>query len=111
MIAAAELIVAWTPAGGGDALVDDIATRYKLERAIEILGEAAKHVPPDVQTLAPEFPWRQAAGMRDVLAHAYFDIDPDVLASVGLVALPNALPHLIALRDRLATIEAAQSEA
>ncbi len=70
--------------------------------ALEILGEAAKHVPEPVRAQAPDFPWRKTTGLRDVLAHAYFDIDPDVLTSVGLDALPTALPGLLALRERLA---------
>jgi uncharacterized protein with HEPN domain len=82
-------------------LADDIALRYQVERALEVLGEAAKHVPDAVRAQAPGFPWRKACGLRDVLAHAYFDIDPDVLASVGLESLPAALPELLQLREAL----------
>jgi len=98
MIEAAERIIAWTPAAGGVALIEVVARRYHLERAIEILGEAARHVPANVRKISPEFPWRAATGRRDVLAHAYVDIDPDVLASVGLEARPKTLPYLRELR-------------
>lgn len=73
MIEAAEQIVAWTPAQGAPALAADVRLRYQLERAMQILGEAAKKVPAEWKERAPNFPWREAAGMRDVLAHAYFD--------------------------------------
>jgi uncharacterized protein with HEPN domain len=76
MIEAAERIVAWMPEAGASALIADVRLRYQIERAVQILGEAAKHVPAEWKARAPEFPWREAAGMRDVLAHADFDIDP-----------------------------------
>ncbi len=100
MIAAAQLVIQWTQQV--QDLQTEIGLRYQIERALEILGEAAKHVPEQVRVQAPDFPWRKTAGLRDVLAHAYFDIDPDVLTSVGLDALPAALPSLLALRQRLA---------
>jgi len=103
MIAAAQLVVAWCQGRTPDDLQDDIGLRYQVERALEVIGEAAKHVPDEVRAQAAEFPWRRACGLRDVLAHAYFDVDPDVLATVGLEALPAALPALVALRDRLAS--------
>ncbi len=102
MIEAAEYVVAWTTGRVADDLADDVGLRFQIERALEVLGEAAKHVPEDVRTLADEFPWRKACGLRDVLAHAYFDVDPEVLVSVGLESLPRALPALHRLRALLA---------
>lgn len=106
MIEAAERIVEWTPQGGAAALVADVRLRYQIERAVQIWGEAAKHVPAEWKARAPEFPWREAAGMRDVLAHAYFDIDPEVLVSVGQDALPAVLPVL----RRIRALAAAESD-
>ncbi|MFZ4578125.1 MAG: DUF86 domain-containing protein [Myxococcota bacterium] len=101
MIDAAQLIIEWTRDATGDDLQADIGLRYQIERALEVLGEAAKHVPDPVRAMAPGFPWRKACGLRDMLAHAYFDIDPDVLSAVGLDALPAALPALFELRARI----------
>lgn len=44
-------------------------------RNLEIVGEAAKHLPGEVTARAPEIEWRKICGMRDVLAHAYFGVD------------------------------------
>lgn len=103
MIAAAQLVMAWTAEHPAAELAEDVGIRYQIERALEVLGEAAKHVPDEIRALAPEFPWRRACGLRDVLAHGYFEVDAEVLTSVGLHALPKALPALLALRNRLAT--------
>ncbi len=44
-------------------------------RRLEIIGEAVKNVPEDFRTKYPDIPWRQIAGMRDVLIHAYFGVN------------------------------------
>jgi uncharacterized protein with HEPN domain len=44
-------------------------------RNLELLGEAVKHLPEDVRAQAPHIPWRQIAGLRDILAHAYFSVN------------------------------------
>ncbi len=44
-------------------------------RNLETLGEAVKHLPASVRDLSPDTPWTQIAGLRDVLAHAYFSVN------------------------------------
>ena len=44
-------------------------------RRLEIIGEAVKNIPDDFRAKYPEIPWRQIAGMRDVLIHAYFGVN------------------------------------
>jgi len=44
-------------------------------RAIEVIGEAVKHMPLDFRMKFPDIPWRDIAGMRDVLIHDYFAVD------------------------------------
>lgn len=48
-------------------------------RNLEIIGEAANHIPDSIQEKYPEMPWFQMKGMRNVLAHEYFGVDIDVL--------------------------------
>jgi len=48
-------------------------------RNLEIIGEAAKNIPFPVQALIPEIEWRKPAGLRDMIAHAYFGIDNNIL--------------------------------
>jgi uncharacterized protein with HEPN domain len=44
-------------------------------RRLEIIGEAVKNIPTSFKTKHPDIPWRQIAGMRDILIHKYFDVD------------------------------------
>jgi uncharacterized protein with HEPN domain len=58
-----------------EVFVADERTRDAVIRNLEVIGEAAKHLPEDVTGLAPQIPWRMVRAMRDVLAHAYFGVD------------------------------------
>lgn len=44
-------------------------------RNLEIIGEAARHVPPEVLTRYPDLPWAEMRGMRNLLMHEYFGVD------------------------------------
>jgi uncharacterized protein with HEPN domain len=48
-------------------------------RHLQIIGEAARALPQDVRTLAPDVPWQRIIGMRNVLEHGYFEIDTDLV--------------------------------
>lgn len=67
-------------------------------RHLQIIGEAARAVPEDVRALAPEVPWREITGMRNVLVHGYFEIDTDLVwdaATRDLGAMKPAMERLI----------------
>jgi uncharacterized protein with HEPN domain len=57
-----------------EAFEADRKTHYAVLRALEVIGEAAKRVPPEVQDRYPESPWRQIIAMRNVIAHDYLGI-------------------------------------
>ena len=47
---------------------------------IAVIGEAASHLPAEVQTLSPEIPWREVVGMRNHIIHGYWQIDYRIVA-------------------------------
>lgn len=62
-----------------ETFASDERTRDAVMRNIEIIGEAAKNIPDDVASSAPEIEWRNVRGMRDVLAHAYFGASLEIV--------------------------------
>lgn len=50
---------------------DQVLAKRALERCLEILGEAARNVPPELQDQFPDIPWRNMVGTRNVIAHEY----------------------------------------
>ncbi len=40
-----------------------------------VIGEAVKHLTLETREAAPEIPWNDLAGLRDLIAHEYFRID------------------------------------
>ena len=42
---------------------------FAVVRALEIIGEAARHIPESFRSSYPNIPWEDMAGMRDVLIH------------------------------------------
>ena len=59
--------------------VKDRKTLNAVIRSIEIIGEAAKNMPDQIKRKHEELPWKQMAGMRDKLIHAYFGVDTETL--------------------------------
>ena len=59
--------------------ISDDKTSFAVVRALEIVGEAAKHIPEATRREYPDVPWRAVVGTRDKLTHAYFGVDLEVV--------------------------------
>jgi uncharacterized protein with HEPN domain len=57
-------------------------------RSLEIIGEAAKHVPKDVRHRHSHVEWRAITGMRDRLIHGYFGVDYEIVWDVVNTNIP-----------------------
>lgn len=68
----------------------DETLRRAFVRSLEIIGEAAKKVPPALQERYPSIEWHAMAGMRDRLIHGYFGVDYDLVWDV----VTNKIPRL-----------------
>lgn len=82
------------------ALAQDEKTVDAVVRNLEIIGEAVKQLPADVRGLAPNVEWRKIAGLRDILIHAYFGVDLDILWDVATNKVPELEGRVMELIDR-----------
>ncbi len=63
-------------------------------RNLEIIGEAAKHIPSDIRSQYPAVDWRRIAGLRDVVIHEYFGVDIEIVWDVVTREVPALLEQL-----------------
>ncbi|MCG9130918.1 DUF86 domain-containing protein [Candidatus Poribacteria bacterium] len=75
-----------------DLFVEDDRTTSAVVRKLEIIGEAAKNVPEMIRQKYPRVPWRNMAGMRDRIIHAYFAVDYVVVWNTLKVDIPRLQP-------------------
>ncbi|MBI2119128.1 MAG: DUF86 domain-containing protein [Elusimicrobia bacterium] len=71
-----------------DGILEDEKTFDAIIRNLEIIGEAVKHLPDQVRNKNPEIDWKSIAGLRDILIHEYFGIDPEIILDVVKSKLP-----------------------
>jgi uncharacterized protein with HEPN domain len=58
-------------------------------RQLEIIGEAVKNIPNSFRETYPKIAWKDIAGFRDVLSHAYFGVNLDRVWKIIETDLPN----------------------
>ena len=76
---------------------DFLADRLRYDatlRNLELVGEAATHVPRIVRDAHPEIPWHAIIGTRNRIIHVYLGIDDDIIWTIIQDAIPAMLPEL-----------------
>ena len=72
-------------------------------RNIELIGEAAIHIPEAVRLASPAIPWRMIIATRNQLIHGYLGIDNDTLWSIVKTDVPALWSALNQLKTTLST--------
>lgn len=101
MVEFCERVVAYSAGHDPRSLLADRMRYDAVLRNLELIGEAATHVPGNLRQLAPEIAWRQIVGTRNRLAHAYLGIDSD---TVWLIISDSVPTLLMQLRKMVATL-------
>jgi uncharacterized protein with HEPN domain len=97
MLDAVAEIKAFTQGIAFDAFRYDAKTMRAVELDFIIIGEAASHIPEEVERAHPEVPWHLMRAMRNRLVHAYFSVDPQIVWDTIYHDLPPLVPLLEAL--------------
>jgi uncharacterized protein with HEPN domain len=75
--------------------------RRAAERAVQIVSEAAKFLPPEMLARHSEAPWNAIIGIGNILRHEYQRIDDRRLWEIVTVHLPELRPVIMAMIDEL----------
>lgn len=81
----------------GEEFARDRKTFDAVIRNLEVIGEACGNVPEAIREQYPEIPWRKIVGLRNVVIHHYFGVDPDTIWFIVRRQLPE-------LKDGVETI-------
>jgi uncharacterized protein with HEPN domain len=78
-------------------IAGDYLIQRALERAIEIISEAAKALPPDFRDREPDVPWSDIIGIGNLLRHEYYRIRADRMVDILGTHLPRLRPAVVRL--------------
>jgi len=85
-------------ASGRESFEDDEMIQVWVLHHLQIVGEAARALSEEFRERHPDDDWRQAAGLRHILVHEYFRIDPDQIWRIverDLVPLKGKIEALL----------------
>jgi uncharacterized protein with HEPN domain len=101
MIGFAEKVLAYS---AGFEQADFVASGLNYDAAVrnlELIGEAATHIPDDVRNAHAEIAWRLIIAVRNRLIHGYLGVDNDTVWSIISGDVPALLNNLRALKAQL----------
>jgi len=70
-------------------------------RRLEIIGEAVKNLSLEIKNKYSKIEWKQIAGTRDRIIHAYFDVDLGVVWGIIKIDLPILDKELLNIKSSL----------
>ena len=94
MIRFGEKVLSYTEGLDEKAFFSDDVRYDAVLRNLELIGEAATHVPIRVREAHPDVPWRAIVGIRNRLAHGYLSVSDSVIWTAVQDAVPQLLPSL-----------------
>ncbi|MEK7209181.1 MAG: DUF86 domain-containing protein [Patescibacteria group bacterium] len=66
-------------------------------KRMEVIGEAVKHLPDNIKNKYPEIPWKNIAGIRDVLIHEYAGVQLETIWRTAKNDLPTLKQTIVQL--------------
>lgn len=76
-------------------LYEDVGRQYQVIHGLEIIGEAARRLSPATCATIPQVAWRDWIDFRNILSHAYDDVNLEIVWNT----ITEELPELAAAVD------------
>ena len=96
-----ERIEDYTQGISKEDFMENLQLQDAVIRRLEIIREAVKNIPQDFREKYPDIPWKQIAGMRDVLIHGYLGVDLDLVWKVVEKDIPELKERIRRILDEL----------
>lgn len=98
MLESCEQIAAYSAGLDWESFKRDRKSRDALLLQVLQLGEAARHIPENIRLLCVDVPWRELVATRNVLIHAYFSINDQILWDLVVNGTPTLRKQLRKMR-------------
>jgi uncharacterized protein with HEPN domain len=82
-----------------DSYRRDLKLRRAVERCVEIISEASRHIPPRLKADHPDHPWDEIAAIGNLLRHHYERVDDLIMWKIATQSLPQLRPTIVAMID------------
>jgi uncharacterized protein with HEPN domain len=89
ILEAIDIIEEYTSGLNGNSFAKSRMVVDAVIRNLEIIGEAAKNVPEEIQSSNPEISWQKMTALRNRIIHAYFGVDTEILWDIVSKNLPE----------------------
>jgi len=101
ILAASNAILHFIDGMDFEQFCDDDKTVSAVIKKLEIIGEAAKKIPPEITLSSLEIPWKEMAGMRDILIHSYFGTEFAAVWNAAKFSIPELISQIEKLLKNL----------
>lgn len=91
MLAFAREVVAFTENRSFEDFLGDTLLRRAVEHSVQLIGEAAKRVSPEFESMHPQIPWNRIIVQRHRIVHEYDRIDAGIVWSVAMKYVPQLI--------------------
>lgn len=82
-------------AKGKENFLNDFECQWAIERALHNIGEYCTHLSAEYKAQHPDVKWKEIVGMRTQLAHAYHQIDAQIVWNAASVSVPALVKSLM----------------
>jgi uncharacterized protein with HEPN domain len=79
IVESCDKILSYTSEMSFEVFVADNRTYDAVLLNLQIIGESVKNLPQEVRDQSPDVEWRKIAGLRDIIAHTYFQIEGSII--------------------------------
>ena len=96
-----ELIEQYLQNKTKDDFLKFTALQDQVVRRLEIIGEAARHMPYELRAQNPAIPWKKIVGTRDHIIHEYFQVDLDIAWETATTGIRKLKRQILKIKDGL----------